>query len=148
VICHHAAAVRSFATSFGLQFCINLANEKLQQHFNQHVFKWEQVKRAGTWAVMVALAMRQNASAREADALQQPQKHAEQGWQHCRAGSRTHDVSRLLLSKVCGPEIYQTLSHFACVLTAEDEAEGHQAITRTPHSPPPSQTFFDDLPTC
>jgi hypothetical protein len=25
------------------QLCINLANEKLQQHFNQHVFKWEQV---------------------------------------------------------------------------------------------------------
>ena len=29
------------------QLLINYANEKLQQHFNQHVFKWEQVRRSG-----------------------------------------------------------------------------------------------------
>uniref|UniRef100_A0A7S3VIZ6 Myosin motor domain-containing protein n=1 Tax=Dunaliella tertiolecta TaxID=3047 RepID=A0A7S3VIZ6_DUNTE len=34
----------SFDTNDLEQLCINLANEKLQQHFNQHVFKWEQAE--------------------------------------------------------------------------------------------------------
>ncbi len=42
--CSLPSGFESFEFNDLEQLCINLANEKLQSHFNQHVFKWTQVR--------------------------------------------------------------------------------------------------------
>lgn len=39
---HGVAGFEQFKENDLEQFCINFANEKLQQHFNEHIFKMEQ----------------------------------------------------------------------------------------------------------
>ena len=42
------------------QMCINVANEQLQHHFNEHIFKWEQEECAKEGIAVETICYRSN----------------------------------------------------------------------------------------